>query len=351
MSTNGTIVDPNIVGYTTQQQEFGIDLKFLRNRVGASFTYWNGDDRDFVTTLTINGASGYTGYRTNAGLITKRGYNIQLNGRPVWNKDLKIEINANLGILDDNTVKEIAEGIDQTTAIDARWGTTGPYMIHRVGERWGQIYGNGMKRINGQPVLDGDGFYVNDPTTFFGSALPEHTGGAQLSVEFKRIILSANADFQVGGKFFSLSDQWGSYSGLTARTATINDKGNPIRDKVADGGGIHVFGVDDTGHPVDYYVEADDYFHNIYSNKTFDPYVYDLTFVKLREVSLGYELPIKKWGVNFMNKAVLSIVARNPWLIYAKTADFDPSEIANLSGESGNMPGTRSLGVNLKIGF
>ena len=144
---------------------------------------------------------------------------------------------------------------------------------------------------------------------------------------------------------------WGTYSGLTARTATVNDKGNPIRDAVADGGGVHVFGVDASGNKMDKYVEAQDYFHNLYNNKTFDPYVYDLTFVKLREVSFGYTLPVQKWGFKWAQKAVLSLVARNPILIYAKTADFDPSEIANISGESGNMPGTRGWGVNLKLGF
>lgn len=351
MGTNNSLTDPNITGYTTTQKEIGIDLKFLRNRVGVSYTYWNGDDKDFVTNLTVNGASGYTGTVTNAGLITKRGHNIQVSGRPVWGKDLQIELTANLGILAENKVVEISPELDQTTGISGQWGTTGPYMIHREGLDWGQMYGNGIKRIDGQPVLNSSGFYVNDPAVFFGSVLPKHTGGAQLSVKYKAFVLNANGDFQVGGKFFSLSDMWGSFSGLTARTATINDKGNPIRDRVADGGGVHVFGVDDTGKPVDYYVEAQDYFHNLYNNRTFDPYIYDLTFVKLREVSIGYQLPVSKWNLGWIQSATVSIVARNPVLIYAKTADFDPSEISSISGEAGNMPGTRSLGVNLKIGF
>lgn len=351
MATPNTLVDPNIHGSVTTQKEIGLDLKFLKNRVGAAFTYWNGDDVDFPTTVPINGASGFTGLITNAGLITKRGYNIQLNGRPVWNKTIKWEINANLGVLAENKVVELSEGVEKTTAIDARWGTTGPYLVHAIGKEWGQLFGNGIKRIDGQPVLDANGFYVNDPAVYFGGVIPKYTGGAQTSVEFKGFILDANADFQVGGKFFSLSDQWGSYSGLTARTATINDKGNPIRDAVADGGGIHTKGVDASGHPVDFYVDAQEYFHNLYNNKTFDPYIYDLTFVKLREVSIGYSLPLEKWGINWANKAVLSVVARNPVLIYAKTEDFDPSEVANISGESGNLPGTRGFGVNLKIGF
>ncbi len=353
MGTPDQLVDPNIRGSVTRQMEVGLDLEFLKRRIGASVTYWSGDDKDFPTAVTVNGASGYTSLLTNAGLITKRGWNYKLMGRPVWNSAVKWEINANWGILSENKVKELSPGVDKTAGIQGNWGTVGPYMLHQVGKDWGQLYGNGMKRINGQPVLDANGLYVNDPAVSYGSVLPKHTFGLQTTVEYKRFVLAANADGQIGGKFFSLSNMWGSYSGLTARTAVINDKGNPIRDAVADGGGIHVFGVDNTGRPVDYYVEAQDYFHSIYDRRAFDPYVYDLTFVKLREVSLGYSLPIEKWGFTkkWARQAVLSLTARNPVLIYAETEDFDPSEISNLSGEAGNLPGTRGFGVNLKLGF
>ena len=352
MGTPDQIVDPNIHGSVTTQKELGLDLRFLKNRVGLSVTMWNGDDKDFPTALPINGASGFSSYYTNAGLIKKRGYNFQVMGRPIWSKKLHWEINATWGVLAKNTVMELAPGTLKTPAIDARWGLTGPYLVHAVGKEWGQLFGNGIKRdANGNAILSADGFYQNDPSVYFGGVLPKHTGGVQTNVEFKGFVLAANADWQIGGKFFSLSDMWGTYSGLTARTATVNDKGNPIRDAVADGGGVHVFGVDASGNKMDKYVEAQDYFHNLYNNKTFDPYVYDLTFVKLREVSLGYTLPVQKWGFKWAQKAVLSLVARNPILIYAKTADFDPSEIANISGESGNMPGTRGWGVNLKLGF
>ena len=350
MSTPDQIIDPNIHGSVTTQKEIGLDLRFLKNRVGASVTYWMGDDKDFPTSIAVNGTSGYSSYRTNAGLITKRGFNIQAMGRPVWGKNLKWELNATWGILAENKVVSISPETKRIS-IEGMWGSTAPYLVHQEGYNWGQIYGNGIKRINGQPVLSAAGFYVNDPNVYFGSALPKHTGGIQTQLEYKGFVLNANADWQIGGKFFSLSDMWGTYSGLTARTATLNDKGNPIRDFVADGGGIHVFGVDASGNKVDKYVEAQDYFHNLYGNKTFDPFIYDLTFVKLREVSIGYTLPIKKWGVNWAQRAVLSVVARNPILIYAKTADFDPSEISNISGEAGNMPGTRGLGANLKISF
>jgi hypothetical protein len=195
--------------------------------------------------------------------------------------------------------------------------------------------------------------YVKSENVKFGSVLPQYTGGVQNTFTYKNFVLNVNIDFQYGGKFFSLSDMWGSFSGLTARTAVLNDKGNPIRDAVADGGGIHMVGVDANKNSVDMYVEAQDYFHTMVTNNVFDEFIYDLTFVKLRELSLGYRLPVQKWGFTnkWLQNATLSVVSRNPWLIYRSTKDFDPSEISSVFGENGQYPGTRSLGVNLKLGF
>jgi hypothetical protein len=164
--------------------------------------------------------------------------------------------------------------------------------------------------------------------------------------------INANIDYSIGGKFSSLSNMWGSYSGLTARTATVNDKGMSIRDEIADGGGVRVDGVNAAGEAVTHYVSAQTYFANFYNRKIWDPYVYDLTFVKLREVAIGYRIPVKKLGLqNVVQNATFSLVARNPLIIFAKTKDFDPSEVSGSAGENSQLPGTRGLGFNLRVGF
>jgi hypothetical protein len=171
----------------------------------------------------------------------------------------------------------------------------------------------------------------------------------------KNITFVANIDYQFGGKFFYLSDMWGTFSGLTARTSGLNDLGNPIRDPVADGGGVHIFGVDATDGvtEVDYYVDAQEYYHNLYNNKIYDAFIYDLSYVKLRELSIGYNIPINKLGnaSKYIQGLNVSLVANNPWLIWASTKDFDPSEISAASGENGQFPGIRSFGFNIKASF
>ncbi|WP_153796647.1 SusC/RagA family TonB-linked outer membrane protein [Foetidibacter luteolus] len=354
MNTPDQLVDSALTGAVKTQKEIGLELRFLKNRFGFSVTYWDGTEKNLPYSVTTNGATGFTSKLLNTGQINKKGIDVQFNAKPLQLKNFAWEINATWGYLLDNKVVSIAPGLtDRTTSIDAVWGTTMPYLVHQAGMQWGQIFGNGIKRINGQPQITDAGAYVNDPSVYFGSVLPQYTGGVQNSFYIlKNFIVNVNLDYQVGGKFVSLSDMWGSYSGLTKRTATINDKGNPIRDAVADGGGVHVFGVDADGKPKDVYVEAQDYFHGLYNNKTFDPYIYDLTFLKLREVSFGYDIPVKKIGFDkVVNKAVFSLVARNPWLIYAKTKDFDPAEISAETGESGQFPGTRGWGFNLRVSF
>ena len=355
MGAADALVDPNIRGSVVTQGEYGIDLGFFDDRLGFSATYWEGAEKDFPYALSVNGASGYTSLLTNIGEISKSGIDVQFNAKPVVSSNFSWKLTATWSKLITNDIVSLSPeyGITQTAGVQGVWGTTMPYIVHKEGMRWGQIFGNGIKMTNGQPTLTPTGAYVNDPAKYFGSVLPDYTGGVQNSFTFlKNFNLNVNIDFQYGGKFVSLSNQWGSFSGLTAQTATYNDKGNPIRNAVADGGGVRVQGVNASGVPVSYYVAAQDYFHNLYYNRTFDPYIYDLTFVKMREVALGYNIPVKKLGLGkFIQNANLAIVARNPLLIYATTKDFDPSEISATVGETAQFPGTRGFGFNLRVGF
>jgi len=355
MGTPNQIVSPTIKGAVQTTGEVGLDLRFMKNRIGISATYFNSITKNSPIAVQINGASGFTSKLINAGKITRNGLEFQLNARPVVEKDFTWDINAAFSSILKNVVNELAEGVDQINVSGGVnfAGITTPLVVHQVGQPWGMLIGGGKTYIDGAPVLDDLGHYVKTENVRFGSVLPEYTGGVQNSFSYKAFVLNVNIDFQQGGKFFSLSDMWGSFSGLTARTAVLNDRGNPIRDRVADGGGVHVVGVDASKQSVDMYVEAQDYFHSMVNNNVYDEFIYDLTFVKMREVSLGYRLPIEKWGNvgKTIQNATFSVVARNPWLIYATTKDFDPSEISSTYGENGQFPGSRSLGFNLKIGF
>jgi TonB-linked SusC/RagA family outer membrane protein len=357
MTTPNESVDPGLHGAVFKQTEFGLDLRFVNDRVSLSATYYVSNDSDFPASVTVNPASGFTTILTNFGKMKRRGLELTLSGTPVRINNFSWDVTINGARQLENKVVEVSKkyGVTRyTNPNDQVWGTDMPYMVFQEGKEWGQIFGNGIKRnAAGVPIIAANGMYANDPNTYFGSVLPKWTGGIQNSFTiFKSFVVNANIDYQVGGKFVSLSNRWGQYSGLTAATAALNDKGVPVRDPVADGGGVKVSGVDDSGKPVSNYIDAKTYFQGLTNNKTYDSYIYDLTFVKLREVSIGYKIPVAKLGLGkVIQSARFDITGRNLLLIYAKSKDYDPSEISSQQGESGQLPGTRGLGFNLKVTF
>jgi TonB-linked SusC/RagA family outer membrane protein len=354
MTTPDRDVAPGLTGAVNVETEFGLDLRFLKNRVGLSGTYYTRVNKDFPVNVAVSTASGFTAISKNAGRIEKEGIELTLNLKPFVKKNFSWDFNATYGKILKNQIVEIAPGLTRLVVSSGAFsGSSSPYTVNEVGQPWGMMFGGGIKRLNGQPVLNSNGTFIKEADTKFGSVLPDYTGGFQNTFTImKNFTVNVNIDYSWGGKFFSLSDFWGTFSGLTARTATLNDRGIPVRDDVANGGGVHVTGVDNTGKPVDYYVEAQTYYHQFRGANIGEASIYDLSFVKMRELSIGYRIPVAKLGIGkYVNSATFSVISSNPWLIYSKVKDFDPSEISSVYGEDGQFPGTRAIGVNLKIGF
>jgi TonB-linked SusC/RagA family outer membrane protein len=346
--------DPNLIGTVNNEKEVGLEMRFLKNRFGFNVTYWDRTNTKLPINVTVAGQTGYGVLSINAGEIAKKGWEVTAFVKPVQSKNLDWDISASWGYLTKNEVVSIYPGLNRLPVASGSFSTSSAaYTVNEVGQPWGQMFGGGIKRINGVPQLTSAGLFIREADTKFGSVLPNYTGGVQNTFNvFKNFTVNINIDYSVGGHFFSLSDHWGTFSGLTARTAELNDRGIPLRDPVADGGGVHVFGVDAQGKAVDYYVDGQTYFHQFRNASISEDNIYSLSFVKLRELSLGYRVPTERLGIGkYVKTAVFSVVARNPWLIWSKDKGFDPSEISNVFGEDGQLPGTRSVGVNLKLGF
>ena len=352
MNTPDALVDPNIKPSLSTSYEGGIDLRFLANRLGLALTYYNEDKINEILNVPVSGSSGFSSKTINAGEVNRNGIELSMNVVPVSSKKANWNITFNWA-RNKSKVIALAEGIDAVIRESGTFaGAFGARLVHQVGKSWGQVRGGGIKRNDaGLPIFDNDGFFQSAPDTYFGSVLPDWTGGVLNEVSVGNFFANFNIDFSHGGVFYSLSDAWGKYSGLFEVTALPNDKGNPNRDAVSVGGGVHVVGVDNDGKPVDRYVNAYDYWHQFYNKGIAETSILPLDFVKLREVNIGYKIPTDKIGIKAVKSLIVSFIARNPWLIYTKSKDFDPSEIGNRYGENGQFPGTRSFGFNVKFGF
>ena len=226
-----------------------------------------------------------------------------------------------------------------------------------MGEKWGQLRGRAVRvDDNGNNVINAaTGTFAYDTDQYLGSVLPDFTGGVVNSFTmFNLVNVSASIDFQKGGKFFSLSEMWGDYSGLLEETAALNDNGNNVRDAIEDGGGVHVVGVDVEGNPYDDYVDPYTYFSQFQSNTIASPFVHDASYVKLRDVSVTVNLPRKWLNSTFINSASVGFVGRNLWLISVSEDNvhgWDPSELSQTYGENAQLPGTKSYGFNVNLTF
>ncbi len=356
MYTNSQLVNPELKPAINTSFEAGFDVKFLENRIGLSLTYYKENRKDEIIPVSISRSTGYDTYLTNAGESARNGIELSLNLVPVKSDLITWDATFNFA---KNTTKILSLPGDLKLMEAPSSGRNAfgfVSMRHKLDGEWGQLYGAAIKRDDaGNAILNDDGTYQAEQSQFLGGVLPDFTGGIFNSFTImKSISLTAAIDFQKGGKFFSLTEFWGGYSGLLEETAATNDKGNNVRDAVDDGGGVHVTGVGSDGQAIDMYVEAHDYFTQFYSNKLAEPFIHDASYVKLRDLSISYSLPkslISKIGLSKMS---IGFVGRNLWLISVAKDNkhrWDPSELSQTFGENGQLPGTKSYGINLNVTF
>lgn len=353
MSVPSRLVDPNLSPVTNSSVEFGTDLKFFERRAGISFTYYNEKHRDDILSAQIATGSGYSSILQNAGSTKRSGIELVLSGTPVRSGDFQWDVTVNWA-KNKSEIISIADNLESLIYSSGSFGFA--RTVHQEGKEWGQLRGTAIARnAEGLPILDANGLFTPEQNVYFGSVLPDFNGGIISTLTWKDLTFNMSFDYQKGGKFFSLSEHWGNYSGLLDETAAINENGKNVRDAVADGGGIRMVGVDANGNPVDRYVSAFAYFHQFYGkNRMAETMIYDATYLKMRELSVNYRVPVAKvFGNSPFNSINVSFIARNPWLIAtAKGQDnWDPSDQSASYGENGQLPSTRSYGLSVKFGF
>lgn len=358
-TTPNQAISPTISGALITTYEAGLDLRFKNNRYGFNLVYYNETSENAPFSVPISGYSGFNSYLTNISLIKRSGLEIVADARIMTRKDFTWEATATFSKLLKNPVvkTDTAGNKIQISTGAAFQGIVPPKVYQLQGKAWGQLVGTAIKKnVDGKPIIDASsGTFVTEQNHDFGTVVPDISGGLVNTLNYKNFVLNFSIDYQIGGKFFSLSEMWGTYSGLLAPTAATNDKGMNVRDEISLGGGVHMVGVSsvDEKTPVDIYVPAQDYFHGLGGgNAIADYFIHSLTFVKLREIGVGYNIPVQKLGnVKWIKGITATLIARNPLMIYRETRNFDPSEISGVYGEDGQYPGTRGVGFNLKFNF
>jgi len=339
--------------------EAGLDLNMFDNRVGLDVTYYNSETRDQIIPVDASPSTGFTNRVTNAGTLVNNGIELSLNLAIVRTPDVSWNMQLNWA-KNNSEVKDLPEGIE-SILLGNYWGLR---LEAREGEPYGIFRGlSALYNDAGDIVLSGGVPQIdpqpdpNDPTGLakLGTITPDWIGGMRNTVSYKNLSLSFLVDVRKGSDLFSMTYMFGRYAGAVAESLEGRNTAEEVRngyvyEGVVDNG-------DGTYSPNTTPVDAETW--NVYYWRGLsghDRSVFDASFVKLREVTLGYDMPKKWFENNFIEDLRLSVYGRNLLLIHSNVPHVDPetafSSDTDVQGfEFGQTPSARTYGLQLNARF
>jgi TonB-linked SusC/RagA family outer membrane protein len=352
-SVPGTQNNPSLKPEQTISKEIGLEMSFLQNRLGFDLTYYQTNTLDQIMPASVTTATGYNSTYVNAGNIENNGIELSVYGSPIKTPDFAWNVNVNFTRNRNKVLSLYNESLNLQLA-SFQGGVT---LNATVGEPYGILKGRTWKYVNGEKLVKSNGRYDMTTTTtnVIGNVNPNWIGGINNSFRYKNVTLSFLVDVKSGGSVFSLDQYYGAATGVLAESALLNDKGNPSRSDISEGGGVIMPGVLADGSKN---TKRVDNYYGTYGY-AFNPqheFVYDASYVKLREANITYSLPravvAKLGGIKGVD---LSLYGRNLWIIHKNIPNSDPEEnlsAGNVQGyQSGAYPTTRSIGFNVKLLF
>jgi TonB-linked SusC/RagA family outer membrane protein len=352
--------------------EFGTEFRLFNNRLSADINYYVKDSKDQIINLTTTPASGFTSTKINAGLIRNKGIEISVEATPIKTSNFRWDVYANFAKNENKLIE-----LDPNDPENTQYRLAGMsfygwlYSYAEVGKPIGVIRGSDYDRSPDGKIVyrelnnswAGDYLPLLDQNvnTELGNVQPDATGGFGTSFSYKGFRLDVSLDFQIGGEVGSTTNMFAEGSGLLNTTVGNNDKGNPKRNLVENGGGVKVEGVvrEGTGETATYRDVSgylDTYYWYAYKSQIWGPNMYDASYLKMREISLSYQLPskfVKKLNLG-LTDASIALNIQNPWLIYSGVPNIDASEISHAWGnylEMGQIFSTRTWGFTLNLTF
>ncbi|GAA4346654.1 SusC/RagA family TonB-linked outer membrane protein [Hymenobacter saemangeumensis] len=368
----------------TKSFEAGIEASFLKSRVGFDLTLYEQRSVDQIFSVDVSRATGYNGRFINAGEVRNRGIELTAFVTPVRTDNLNWTINANF-TRNRNQVVSLFGDLDNILLANYQGGVTSNAT---VGQAYGTLRGadyvydaNGNKQITlvknaaGLPTA---AYYrqTASANNVIADPNPNWTGGLANTVGYKGVSLYFLLDVRSGGQVFSLDRFYGLATGMTDETTQNNELGNPSRSPIvrnADGSyapstggvilsgtyapGTTINGVDVSGQTNAIRTSNTNYGLYGYARNPAAGFVYDASYVKLREVSLSYALPkslVDKVGA--FKGVELSLIGRNLWILHKNLPDADPEEALSSGNlgqgySSGAYPAVRTVGANLRLSF
>ncbi|MBE9586814.1 SusC/RagA family TonB-linked outer membrane protein [Mucilaginibacter sp. JRF] len=326
--------------FTLKELEAGLEMKFFGDRLGFDLSVFSRKTTNEIINSTIDQSSGYTNRYIGTGSTQNRGIELELHGTPVRTESFSWTPSFNL-----TYVKNKILQTDGVTNANINFGTYRPLNASTalvVGLAGPQILAYDYQRTaSGQIIVDANGIPLQGALTPMGSALPNLYGGFNNNFNYKQFSLSFLVDYRFGNKVLSATNYYSIFRGLNQMTLEGREGGVTVD-------GVTASGAANTASP-----DAQTYYQEL-ARRISSLNVLDGSFIKLRQVTLGYNIPSKALARTPFGGINVSFVARNLWTIMKHTDNIDPesgfSNTINYAGIEGtSLPFTRTYGLNLNL--
>ena len=370
------------------EYEIGFESKFLNNRLGFDVSYYNNRVKDQILSTPQPSTSGVKYVLMNVGEVANEGWDISVSATPVLTKNFRWDLTANYGIYRNKVVK-LADGVPYLEISNIGGG--GAKIQAVEGRPMGDIYVQvPQMNENGEYLVSDKGLYMNQTELQrVGNINPDGVGGLFSSFSYKNIFLDFSIDFRIGGDVINEMYQYSTASGLTPESLQFRDtehgglsyyypgnnnaSGVPVQVDPSQGAGpngetVYHDGVilpgvvASTGEKNTRIIPAGYYYNQTYNwgtqpeQLTYRHSVFDNSYVKLRELTIGYQFPEKLISKLGMTRLSVSVFGRNLFYFYKALKNYDAESSVGTSWASqavvgGSTTATRNFGVSLQASF
>ena len=348
-SVNQVLYNATLKPEISTNYEAGLDLRFLKNRISLDLTFYSNTTKNQIVPVPLDPTTGYTSAIINSGKVRNRGVELILTAKPFETKNFRWTTTVNWA-KNENEVLDLAEEFGGVGKQDIGYGGNATIQA-RVGGTTGDIYGFGFARSpDGQIVYTKDGLPERPAEIqFIGHAFADWKGGIQNEFAYKDFRFSFLIDGQYGGMIYSQTHHKMTEQGKLEHTLRGREENYIIGEGVVRTPDGKFIANTKKVIPVDYFT---DYYRraNVEANS------FDASYLKLRELRLEYSIPAPVLGRSFIRQVIFAIYGRD-LLMLTSFPIFDP-ETAALNGnvllpgvEMGQLPSTRTMGVNITLKF
>ncbi|SHF31562.1 TonB-linked outer membrane protein, SusC/RagA family [Fodinibius roseus] len=343
--------NPELKPEITTEYEIGADLRFFANRANVDISYYDRSTENQIFPVPMSNASGYDSYLGNAGEIRNYGVELALGLSPIQTSEFQWDIDVNFSKNTTEVVK-LAEGVENIYL----GGFTSPQIrIEPEKNGYGVLWGSRYQRSeNGKLLINPEsGFPIRAGSDGpIGNVQPDWNGNLRTTFRYKGVSLSALFDRQQGGDILNMDLYYATYYGSSENTEQRNTTYvyDGVLAEVNDNGELV-----SSGNPNDVEITRDrTYWQSVYGI-TFENFIEDGSYLKLRELSLAYTLPQSLIAKLPVRSLTIKGVGRNLWI----DTDFSYGDPEGSLYGSGNAqgfyhmlaPSTRNYTVSLQVSF